>query len=339
MTGGIGHLPMLARRLRRFGDTARRSLDQEGCEDGNAVCCWRRASVRTMTMRGMAEAASEMHVTMWIQSCARASSSVSGLISSRLPTIPITNSTHHTHTMPVEVPESAAPLVGASGVRFQVSLTTSAGMIRFASGMNQPPIAQPGVHVLEVMFHNSVFFDARKRKTMNTMKIASVIAEDEVDRVHGVGRIVGIVHGREGPWLLKNVSIFDRWFAARDGELPRALTIDAPRSQVNAVVSPGEWPVPEKVEWPRARHRGNRSGGRRSEERRFRKAFGQIERVGPRNPSVGDPLRPALAVPVAVLSPTERIRVPVRYRVQRRSHDAGANVGRPIARPSVRPTM
>ncbi len=54
-----------------------------------------------MTMSGTADAANEMHVTMLIQSCARASSSVSGLISSRLPTIPITNSTHHSQTMPV----------------------------------------------------------------------------------------------------------------------------------------------------------------------------------------------------------------------------------------------
>ena len=48
-----------------------------------------------------------------------------------------------------------------SGVRRQMSLTTSAGMTKFASGMNQPAIVQPGVQVRELVSHNSVFFDAR----------------------------------------------------------------------------------------------------------------------------------------------------------------------------------
>ena len=64
------------------------------------------------------------------------------------------------------------------------------------------------------------------------------------------------------------------------------------------------------------------------------RSAGQIEGVGARLAAVRDPLRPTLAVPVAVRAAAERIGIPVGGRVQRRGHD-DRREGRQRDRPPV----
>ena len=119
---GIGHRPMLARRTRGVGDT--RAPCERRCQAGSGR--WRATGTRCVaggaracgrwTMSGTADAASTIDATMLIQSWERAALNVSGSMSSRLPMYPITNGTHQSQTMPVEL-RRVASRRGSAAVR------------------------------------------------------------------------------------------------------------------------------------------------------------------------------------------------------------------------------
>ena len=215
-------------------------------------------------------------------------------------------------------------------------------MTKFASGMNQLadrptrcPGSRAGVPQLGVL-RRAVEVDDEHDEDRERDH-----AEDGRHRAHQVVGVVEVARAcRQKVRLSSKALTFESRFPHATASAS-ALTIDAPSSQVSAVVSPAI---------DRYRRKSKRSARRASaprcrepagaKTRRFGKPVREVEGVRARHAAVGDPLRPALAVPVAILAATERIRVPVRWpRGNGASHDADANVGRPIARPSVSPTM
>ena len=122
-------------------------------------------------------------------------------------------------------------------MRCQISRTTKKGITKLASGMNHPPIDQPGPQLRDLVSQSSVFFDARYRYTMSTTKTASMSRLSTLLTPSTMSSASLRASRREKLWKSANASSL----ASRLTHAPPNASdarADAPRSQVSATASP-----------------------------------------------------------------------------------------------------